>query len=81
MTNTPDIFRKRISIRGFIFWDHDIYPQNIDAFKQNMPKWLADGSIKAKYTRFEGLEHAHEGFLAMYNGKTFGKAVLKISEP
>ncbi|KAH8668843.1 hypothetical protein BX600DRAFT_480814 [Xylariales sp. PMI_506] len=80
VTNLSDIFRKRILIQGFIYWDHNIFPQNIDSFRENMPKWIADGSIKAKYTKFEGLENAHDAFLSMFTGTGFGKAVLKVAD-
>ncbi|KAH6657920.1 hypothetical protein BKA67DRAFT_533102 [Truncatella angustata] len=80
VTNLSDIFRKRITIRGFIYWDHDVYEPNIDSFNENMPKWLADGSIKAKYSKHDGLETAHAAFLEMFTGKAFGKAAVKIAD-
>lgn len=79
--NLSDIFRKRILIQGFIFWDHDIYEPNMGKFWEVMPKWLADGSIKTRTTPFEGMENAQEAFLSLFNGKTFGKATLKVAEP
>lgn len=81
VTNLSDIFRKRILIQGFIFWDHNIYPQNIDNFWELMPKWIADGSIKARSTNFEGFDRAQEAFVSLFTGKTFGKATLKVAEP
>ncbi|KAI4595824.1 putative secondary metabolism biosynthetic enzyme [Pestalotiopsis sp. 9143b] len=80
VTNLSDIFRKRITIRGFIYWDHDIYEPNIASFQENMPKYIADGSIKASYSKHEGLETAHGAFLDMFTGKAFGKAVIKIAD-
>lgn len=81
MKNLSDIFRKRILIQGFIYWDHNIFPQNIDNFNETMPKWLSDGTMKAKFTTFEGFENAQEAFLAVFTGKTFGKACLKVADP
>ncbi|KAK9416343.1 hypothetical protein SUNI508_01760 [Seiridium unicorne] len=80
VTNLSEIFRRRINIRGFIYWDHDIYEENIESFRENMPKWLADGSIKARYSVHDGLETAPSAFLEMFTGKAFGKAVLKIAD-
>ncbi|KAI1845928.1 hypothetical protein JX265_011176 [Neoarthrinium moseri] len=80
VTNLSEIFRRRILIQGFIYWDHNIYPQNIDSFRENMPKWISDGSVKSRYTRFEGLDNSNDAFLSMFTGKAFGKAVLKIAD-
>ncbi|KUI67860.1 NADP-dependent alkenal double bond reductase P2 [Cytospora mali] len=79
--NLDDIFRKRILIQGFIYWDFNIYPQNIDKFFELLPKWIADGSVKTRATNFQGIDRAQEAFLSLFNGKTFGKATLRVSEP
>lgn len=81
MTNLGEIFRRRINIQGFIFWDHNIYTNNIDKFWEVMPKWIAEGSVKARATKFEGIESAQDAFLSLFTGKTFGKATVKISDP
>ncbi|KAG8163023.1 hypothetical protein KVR01_007501 [Diaporthe batatas] len=81
VTNLAEIFRRRITIQGFVFWDHNIYTENIDKFWELMPKWIADGSVKARATKFEGIESAQDAFLSLFTGKTFGKATVKIAEP
>ncbi|CAN8097788.1 unnamed protein product [Discula destructiva] len=79
--NLSDIFRKRILIQGFIFWDHNIYEPHMGAFWETMPRLIADGSVKARTTPFDGFDNAQEAFLSVFNGKTFGKATLKVAEP
>ncbi|KAI8713676.1 PKS-ER domain-containing protein [Fusarium sp. LHS14.1] len=81
VTNLSEIFRRRIKIQGFIFWDDNIYTDNIDSFRATMPKWVAEGKIKSRYTDFEGIEQADKAFLSMFTGRSFGKTVLKISDP
>lgn len=81
VTNLDEVFRKRIVIQGFIFWDHNIYDSNIDAFWDKMPKWIAEGVIKTRTTHFEGFDKAQEAFLSLFTGKTFGKATLKVADP
>lgn len=81
VTNLADIFRKRIHIQGFIFWDDNIYTPNIDRFWEDMPKWIKDGSIKARTTHFEGFENAQEAFLSVFSRKLFGKSTLKVADP
>ncbi|KAF3766433.1 NAD(P)-binding protein, partial [Cryphonectria parasitica EP155] len=78
--NLAEIFRRRIHIQGFIFWDDNIYTPNIASFWEKMPKWIADGSIKTKTTHFEGFEKAQDAFLSLFTGKTFGKATLKVAD-
>ncbi|KAH8738435.1 hypothetical protein BGZ61DRAFT_471765 [Ilyonectria robusta] len=81
VTNLSEIFRRRIKIQGFIFWDENIYPDNIANFHAAMPKWISEGKIKSRYTDFEGIEQADKAFLSMFTGGSFGKTVLKISVP
>jgi NADPH-dependent curcumin reductase CurA len=81
VTNLSEIFRRRITIQGFIYGDDNIFSGNIESFNENMPKWISDGSIKSKFTRFDGFENVQEAFLAIFSGKIFGKSVLKLSEP
>ncbi|CAG8177559.1 unnamed protein product [Penicillium olsonii] len=80
VTNISEIFRRRIRIQGFIFWDENIFPDNIDNFRATMPKWISGGKIKSRYTEFEGIEQADAAFLSMFSGGSFGKTVLKISD-
>lgn len=80
VTNLPDIFRKRILIQGFIFWDDNIYTPNIDRFWEMMPQWIADGSIKTRTTHFEGFDKVQEAFLSVFSRTLFGKATLKVAE-
>lgn len=81
VTNLAEIFRRRINIQGFVFQDHNVYDDNIDKFWELMPKWIADGSVKARVTRFDGMESAQDAFLSLFNGNTFGKATVKVAEP
>lgn len=81
VTNLAEIFRRRINIQGFVFWDHNIYTDNIDKFWEVMPKWIAEGSVKARATKFEGIDSAQDAFLSLFTGKTFGKATVKVAEP
>ncbi|PSR78131.1 hypothetical protein BD289DRAFT_377040 [Coniella lustricola] len=78
--NLSDIFRKRIHIQGFIYWDDNIYTPNVAAFWENMPKWISEGSIKARTTPFQGIENAQEAFLSLFTGKTFGKSTLRVAD-
>lgn len=81
VTNLDDISHSRITIRGFIYWDRDIHEGNIDSFSRNVPRFVADGSIKARYSKHEDIENAHAAYLEMFTSQPFGEAGLKIAEP
>lgn len=63
-----------------MFWDENIYTENIAKFLTKMPKWIAEGKIKSRYTVFQGIDQAEKAFLSMFTGGSFGKTVLKISD-
>ncbi|TWU77396.1 hypothetical protein ED733_006226 [Metarhizium rileyi] len=79
ITNTSEIFRRRIKIQGFMFHDQDIF-SNIISFSMTMPRLIAEGKIKSRYTMFEGINQAEKAFLSMFTGGSFGKTALKISD-
>lgn len=81
VTNLMYIVSKRITFRGFIVGDKNMGPLYIKERDENVAKWLSEGTFKAKLSVTEGIDHAAEGFVGMLQGKNFGKAVLKITDP
>lgn len=79
--NLMYIVSKRITFRGFIVGDKDMGPKYFEEWKKNVPKWLHDGSFKAKTSITDGIDNGPEGFVGMLQGKNFGKAILKIADP
>lgn len=71
---------KRIVMEGFIVGDKDFGPAYAKEHQENLQKWLAEGSVKAKLHVTEGIDNAAEGLVGMFEGKNFGKAVLKIAD-
>ncbi|KAI1852782.1 hypothetical protein JX265_003268 [Neoarthrinium moseri] len=80
VTNLSEIFRRRIHVQGFIFWDENIYTDNIESFRNQMPRMVAEGRIKSRYTSFQGIEQANKAFLSMFTGGSFGKTILRVAE-
>jgi NADPH-dependent curcumin reductase CurA len=70
------IVAKRITFRGFIVGDPDFGPKYAKAHQENVAKWLKDGSLKAKVDVTDGIDHAAEGLIGLFEGKNNGKAVL-----
>jgi NADPH-dependent curcumin reductase CurA len=79
ITNTSEIFRRRIKIQGFMFHDKDIF-QHVISFSMTLPRLIAEGKIKSRYTTFEGINQAEKAFLSMFTGGSFGKTALKVSD-
>jgi len=43
-----------------------------------MLKWIQEGKIKCQETVTEGFENLPQAFIDMFNGKNFGKAIVKV---
>jgi NADPH-dependent curcumin reductase CurA len=43
-------------------------------------RWLKEGSFKSREDVVEGLEHFPEALLMLFEGKNFGKLVLKVAD-
>lgn len=72
------VVTKQILMQGYLVGDPEFGPAYAKEHEEKTQKWLSEGSIKAKLGVTEGIEHAAEGFVGMLEGKSFGKAVLKI---
>ncbi|KAI0888811.1 NAD(P)-binding protein [Annulohypoxylon maeteangense] len=78
--NLLEIFAKRLSVAGFLVSDEDFGPKYTRRHQECVQKWIAEGSVKAKLHVTRGIENAAEGLVEIFQGKNFGKAVLKIKE-
>jgi NADPH-dependent curcumin reductase CurA len=67
---------KRLTLRGFIVFDHDDrYPDMI----ADVTGWLRDGRLQHAETVVEGLEHAPDAFLSLLRGSNTGKMIVRLS--
>ncbi|WP_340108046.1 NADP-dependent oxidoreductase [Pikeienuella sp. HZG-20] len=71
------ILTNRISVRGFIVFDH---ADRASDFMAEVAPLVASGEIKTRETVTEGLASAPEAFMALLSGGNFGKAVVKVAE-
>ncbi|KAL0930399.1 Zinc-type alcohol dehydrogenase-like protein PB24D3.08c 1 [Colletotrichum truncatum] len=69
---------KQITLEGFLVGNPKFGPAHFKDHQENLQKWLADGSVKAKISVTEGIENAPDGLIGLLVGKNFGKAVLKV---
>jgi NADPH-dependent curcumin reductase CurA len=73
--NMPMIIGKRLTLRGFIVFDHDdLRPQ----FEAEVGQWLADGQIVWRETIVEGVENAVNGFRDLMAGANTGKMLIRL---
>ncbi|KAG0006702.1 hypothetical protein BGZ65_004947 [Modicella reniformis] len=76
--NLINIVSKRLKIEGFISDDFSAETQT--KFENDVSSWLLNRVIVFKEDVTVGLENAPEAFLGLYQGKNFGKAVVKIAD-
>jgi NADPH-dependent curcumin reductase CurA len=73
--NLPMIIAKRLTLRGFIVFDHaDLRPQ----FEAEVGQWLADGKIVWRETVVEGIDNAVNGFRDLLAGANTGKMLIRL---
>jgi NADPH-dependent curcumin reductase CurA len=73
--NLPMIIGKRLTLRGFIVFDHyDLRPQ----FEAEVGQWLADGKIVWRQSVVEGIDNAVNGFQDLMAGANTGKMLIRI---
>jgi NADPH-dependent curcumin reductase CurA len=73
--NLPMIIAKRLTLRGFIVFDHaDLRPQ----FEAELGQWLADGKIVWRETIVDGIDNAVTGFRDLMAGANTGKMLIRL---
>lgn len=76
----PNLFPlliKRATIQGFLVSDH--FPRTGD-FVLDVSGWIKDGRIKYREDVVAGIENAPEAFLGLFQGKNFGKLIVKVGD-
>lgn len=71
------VLQKRVRMQGLVILDH--YAEHFEAFRRAMSGWVADGRISALEHRVAGLEQAPAAFIAMLEGRNFGKALVDVA--
>ena len=72
------VLARRVRLQGFIILDH--YATRFDAFRHDMAGWIADGRVRLREQRVDGLEHAPEALAGLLEGRNFGKVVVKVAD-
>lgn len=69
------VIAARIRLQGFIIFDY--FPR-LAEFYRDMGPWLASGAVKSRETIVDGLEHAPEAFLGLFEGANTGKMLIRL---
>jgi len=73
--NMTMIIGKRLTLRGFIVFDHaDLRPQ----FEAEVGQWLVDGKIVWRETVVDGIDNAVNGFRDLMAGANTGKMLIRL---
>ncbi|GIH17003.1 NADP-dependent oxidoreductase [Rugosimonospora africana] len=73
--NLALVITKRLTLRGFIITDHrDRMPD----FIKEMSGWLREGNVRFNETYVDGIEHAVDAFLGVFQGTNTGKMIVRL---
>jgi NADPH-dependent curcumin reductase CurA len=70
------LLTKRAMIKGFIIFDHH---DRMPDFQRDCSRWLREGKLKYREDIVEGLEAAPEALLRLFDGRNFGKLIVRVS--
>jgi len=76
--NLGVLLTKRALIQGFLVGDHN---DRYAAFLADVGRWLREGRLEYREDVVEGLADAPRAFLGLFEGKNFGKLLVKVNEP
>jgi len=74
-----EIIVKRLRVSGLVTTDWLGTPLH-EQFKQDMKAWILAGQIKPVEHFVDGLEHAPEMMQGLFEGRNFGKVVVRVAD-
>jgi NADPH-dependent curcumin reductase CurA len=75
--NYLSLLVKRARMEGIVVFDYaDRYHEGV----ATMAKWIKEGTFKSKEDVVDGLDTFPEALLMLFEGKNFGKLVLKVAD-
>ncbi len=74
--NLRPLLVKRAMMKGFIVFDHN---DRRPAFLRDVGQWVREGRIKYREDIVDGLEHTPATFMRLFDGRNFGKLIVRVS--
>ncbi|MGC9953538.1 MAG: NADP-dependent oxidoreductase [Rhizomicrobium sp.] len=76
-SNLMNIVGRSLTMRGFLVLNH---LDTMERFRRDMSDWIADGKMTWRETVYDGIEHAPDALIALFEGLNFGKMLVKLGE-
>jgi NADPH-dependent curcumin reductase len=76
--NLSDTYVKRLRIQGFVVVDR---PANLTEWREMAAPWVGTGTLRYREHVVQELENAPAAFLALLNGRSIGKTVVRVAAP
>jgi NADPH-dependent curcumin reductase CurA len=73
--NLRPLLVNRALIKGFIVFDH---ADRLGEFLRDCTGWVREGRLKYREDIVEGLENAPSAFLGLFQGRNFGKLLVRV---
>lgn len=78
--NLFEFTARSLTMVGFLQADPGYADKYREEHRENVGKWISEGSFKPVLAVTNGIENAAEGFVGLFEGKVTGKAVLKLKD-
>ncbi|MFZ1058016.1 MAG: NADP-dependent oxidoreductase, partial [Candidatus Rokuibacteriota bacterium] len=75
--NLRPLLVNRALIKGFIVSDH---ADRLGDFLRDCTGWVREGGLKYREDIVEGLENAPSAFLGLFQGRNFGKLLVRVGD-
>jgi NADPH-dependent curcumin reductase len=75
--NLRPLLVKRVLIKGFIITDHG---DRTAAFLKDCVAWFREGRLKYREDIVDGLEQAPTALLKLFEGRNFGKLIVRVAD-
>ncbi|KAF9286829.1 hypothetical protein BGZ68_002527 [Mortierella alpina] len=76
--NLVNIVMKRLKVEGFLVFEFGEAVKK--QFESQVSEWLKNGEIVYREDIAQGLDNAPEAFVGLFQGRNFGKGVVKIAD-
>jgi len=77
VTTLSNMIYNRIRMEGFVVYDFaSLRPQ----FHADMKSWIKDGKIRYRETIVDGIEHAPEALIGLFQGANTGKMLVRLAK-
>jgi NADPH-dependent curcumin reductase CurA len=76
-SHLANILFTEATVRGFNIFS---YASDYERGRKRLARWLKEGRIVAKEEIVEGLENAPDAFQRLFDGRNFGKLLVKVSD-